>query len=63
MEKAMFSAEKMYTYIRGYATGLEMKQTICALTYAREKHKTQKRKNGEPYIVHPLTMACHALAL
>ena len=63
MEKALFSAEKMYTYIRGYATGLEMKQTICALTYAREKHKTQKRKNGEPYIVHPLTMACHALAL
>ena len=63
MEKAVFSAEKMYTYIRGYANGRAMKQTLCALTYAREKHKSQMRKNGEPYIVHPLTMACHALAL
>ena len=59
----MASAEKMYTYIRGYANGREMKQTLCALSFAREQHKGQLRKSGEPYIVHPLTMACHALAL
>lgn len=63
MEKTNFNAEKMYTFIRGFASGREMKQTLCALSFAREKHKDQLRKSGEPYIVHPLTMACHALAL
>ena len=58
-----FSAEKMYTYIRGYATGAGMRETIKALTFARARHAGQTRKSGEPYIVHPLTMACNALSL
>lgn len=28
MEKAIFKADKMYTYIRGYATGRDMKQKL-----------------------------------
>ena len=59
----MFNSEKMYTYIRGYASALAMQQTLRALTFAREKHKDQMRKSGDPYIVHPLTMACDALSL
>ena len=63
MEKVTFSSEKMYTYIRGYATGKNMKETLSALSYARKMHDGQLRKGGEPYVIHPLTMACHALSI
>ena len=59
----MFSADKMYTYIRGFADGACLSETLKALTFARIQHEGQLRKNGEPYIVHPLTMACEALSL
>ena len=38
MGKTVFSPEKMYTYIRGFATALNMEQTLKALSFAREKH-------------------------
>ena len=53
----------MYTYIRGYASGLHMTQTLQALTFAKQKYSGQLRKSGEPYFVHPLTMACNALGM
>ncbi len=63
MSKSIFNAEKMYTYIRGFAAGANMPETTRALGFAREKHTGQFRKSGEPYIIHPLTMACNALSL
>ena len=63
MSGAVFNPEKMYTYLRGYASGLGMKDTLKALAFAREKHNGQFRKSGEPYIVHPLTMACNAVSM
>lgn len=58
-----YNVEKMYTYLRGYLVGAGLTQTLTALQFAREKHKDQTRKNGVPYIVHPLSMACYAAAL
>lgn len=58
-----FNCEKMYTYLKGYASGAGMKETLKALAFAREKHSGQLRKSGEPYIAHPLTMACNAVSM
>lgn len=58
-----FDPEKMYTYIKGYATGTQMEQTLRSLSFARAKHEGQLRKDGAPYIIHPLTMACNALSM
>ena len=58
-----FDSVKEFTYLKGYATGARMPNTIQALNYARAMHSTQTRKDGSPYIIHPLTMACHAVAM
>ena len=63
MMRPVFHHEKMFTYLRGYASGAGMKETLKALAFAREKHSGQFRKSGEPYIIHPLTMACNAVSM
>lgn len=60
---ANFDASKIYTFLKGYAMGLEWHDTLAALSFARVAHKDQLRKSGEPYIIHPLTVASHAVAL
>ena len=61
----LFDEERMYTFVKSAAVSLKWEETLRALPYARERHKNQKRKgkDGVPYINHPLTMACHALAM
>lgn len=63
MSNAAFNPEKMYTYLKGYACGAGMNETLKALTFARQKHQGQFRKSGQPYIVHPLTKACDAISM
>ncbi len=55
--------DKMYTYLKGYFDGAQLTNSLRALQYARNKHEGQTRKSGEPYIIHPLSMACYAVSL
>lgn len=55
--------DKMYTYLKAYLKGTVMNESLRALSYARRMHKDQTRKDGLPYIAHPLRMACYAAAL
>ena len=61
----LFNEDRMYTYVKTYATMKGLAQTVEVLPYARELHKGQVRKGKDevPYIYHPLLMACHALSL
>ena len=60
----MANVEKMHTYLRGFLTGANMSEASKALQYARKAHEGQtRRSDGSPYIVHPLGMACYAVAL
>ncbi|MBQ6833714.1 MAG: hypothetical protein IJO55_04780 [Lachnospiraceae bacterium] len=60
-----FTADSMYRYIESWAQRHGMEQTLRVLPMARKWHAGQFRKGQEhiPYIYHPLTVACHALAL
>ncbi len=47
----------MCTAVRKHLPGTNMALIDQAVEYAREKHKDQKRKDGSPYIIHPLAVA------
>ncbi len=45
---------KSYMFIKGYAVAKDLKQTLIALAFARTLHDGQHRKDGVPYVMHPL---------
>ena len=47
----------MYQTVNRCLPGVDMTMIDKAVEYAREKHKDQKRKDGSPYIIHPLAVA------
>lgn len=51
-----------FNYLRGRLDGAGFEQSRRALAFAREAHSGQTRKDGKPYFIHPLSMACDAIA-
>jgi len=47
----------MYQTIQKCMPGMDMTLIDRAVEYAKDKHKDQKRKDGSPYIIHPLAVA------
>lgn len=65
LKDRMFSEDHMYVFVRTFANSSGSRNTMSALPYAKKMHEGQYRKGkgNIPYIIHPLNMACHALAL
>ena len=49
--------ESAFATIKTCMPGANMELIAQAVEYARDKHKDQKRKDGSPYIIHPLAVA------
>lgn len=58
-----FSAEKMMTYALGTVNGSGLAQSRVALRWMKKYHMGQTRKDGQPYIIHPLMMYLYASSL
>lgn len=51
------SVTNLFKEIEFHMTASDMERIKDAYKFAREAHKNQKRKTGEPYIIHPIAVA------
>lgn len=62
-----YDSSHMFTFVKGRAQMLSLTQTLAVLDHLRAAHGSQERRSrhgfSTTYMVHPLTMACHALAM
>lgn len=58
-----YDVERMEKYLRSYIAAHDMRQSSIALDIAIRMHKGQTRVEGRPYVVHPMMIASHAIAL
>ena len=62
----LFNEDRMSSFLKGKLGSGKYPNALEALAFAKEEHFGQLREPielGIPYIIHPLTMACHALAM
>ena len=62
----LFNEDHMSAYLKGKLNANDFPNASRALTFAKEKHEGQlsyPKRLRIPYVVHPMTMACHALAM
>ncbi len=62
-----YDVSHMFTFVKGRAQMLGLTQTLAVMDKLRTAHGNQERRSksgfGTSYMVHPLTLACHALAM
>ncbi|MGL4992492.1 MAG: HD domain-containing protein [Sarcina sp.] len=56
-------ASKEVIYLKGYLRGKNYLDAIRALNLAEKLHSGQKRRSGEPYIIHPVRVANGLISL
>ena len=57
MESYQEHYDSMHAALLKHMPGADMELIDKAVAYANEKHQYQKRKDGSPYIIHPLAVA------
>ena len=57
MESFSEHYNSLYATLEKYMPGKDTTLVEQAIRYAEDKHKEQKRKDGSPYIIHPLAVA------
>ncbi len=57
MESFAMRYGALYQTLQKYMPDANMERIDQAIEYAKEKHKEQLRKDGSPYIIHPLAVA------
>ena len=57
MESYQEHYDSLQAALRKWMPGKDTDLIEQAIAYATEKHKEQKRKDGSPYIIHPLAVA------
>ncbi len=57
MESFSEHYESLQATVQKYMPGKDNAIIFQAVEYAREKHKDQQRKDGSPYIIHPMAVA------
>ncbi|MBR2709194.1 hypothetical protein IKE98_02615 [Candidatus Saccharibacteria bacterium] len=63
LEESDFKVAKMRTRLKTHYTDLGLMESIRAFNYMCEVHGEQIRKNGEQYIIHPMSMACRIMTM
>ena len=67
MKPVNYDPDRMFTFVKGRAQMRGLTKTLAVMALLRKAHRDQLRwsKYGfdTSYMVHPLTLACHALAM
>ena len=56
-EEIQHRADKVFSALEKRCSAEEMQLVQKAFNFAREAHRNQTRKSGEPYIIHPIAVA------
>ena len=65
LSERLFHEDRMYQELKKYAGQNGLLQTDKMIDYVCKQHEGQFRKGKDkvPYVYHPLSLACHAIAL